>query len=222
MLDRLRGLDRRRVAAGVILLLLGAWYLPGWLWPYRHVVNLGAPGDTVVVLGDSIPAGFGDGVEHAWPTLVARRLGAHMVNLSVAGDTTAGGMARLDAVLAERPRLVVVELGGNDLLTRVGAGATKDHLDAIFTRIQQTGAMVAYVSVPAPLAQDYDDAWVEACRQHGVWYVRNVLRGIIGTPSLMYDSIHPNAAGHEQIADRMTDELGRLLEAGDRRRGYHR
>lgn len=211
----------RRVWLVVVLLVPALWWGPDLLWPYRHVVNLGAPGDVVGVLGDSIPAGFGDGIgaDRAWPTLVAKRLGLRLVNRSVAGDTTERGLARLDEVLAERPRLVIVELGGNDMMQRAGPEKMRENLDVIFDRIQKSGAMVLYVSVPTPLNGKYESAWAASCREHGVWYVRDILSGVFGTPSLMYDSIHPNAEGHERIAERMTGEVSSLLRAADSRRG---
>ena len=221
-MERLRALDRR-VLVIALLLVPTLWWGPDLLWPYRRVVNLGAPGETVAVLGDSIPAGFGDtvGTERAWPTLVAQRLHLTVVNQSVAGDTTDRGLARLDSVLDTHPRLVVVELGGNDMMSRAGADHMRATLDAIFERIQQRGAMVMYVSVPSPLSTTYPSAWSAACERRGVWHVRNVLDGVFGVPSMMYDSIHPNAEGHAHIAERMTREIEGLLRAADRQRGTH-
>lgn len=213
-------LDRRAWLV-VVLLVPALWWGPDLLWPYRHVVNLDAPGDVVAVLGDSIPAGFGDGVgaERAWPTRVAKRLGLRLVNESVPGDTTERGLARLDALLAARPRLVIVELGGNDMMQRAGPEKVRENLDVIFKRIQSSGAMALYVSVPTPLNGKYESAWASSCREHGVWYVRDILSGVFATPRLMVDSIHPNAEGHEIIAERMAGEISSLLQAADRRRG---
>mgnify|MGYP006278946655 CR=1 FL=1 len=219
-MEHLRSLDRRGWLVTIVLVPL-LWWGPGLLWPYRHVVNLAAPGDLVVVLGDSVPAGFGDGVgvEKAWPTLVAQRLGLHLENESVPGDTTERAMTRLDKALAGHPRLVIVELGGNDMLAHVAPETMKAHLDAIFERIQKGGAMIVYASVPTPLRGQYESAWVASCREHGAWYVRDVLSGVFGSPRLMYDSIHPNAEGHEIIAQRMSGEISALLKAADRARG---
>lgn len=215
-------LHDRRLWSGAALLVVLLWWGPDLLWPYRRVVNLGAAGEVVGVLGDSIPAGFGDGIgaERAWPTLVAKRLGLRLVNHSVPGDTTEKGLARLDALLNERPRLVIVELGGNDMLSRAGPEPMKANLDAIFTRIQARGAMVVYASIPTPIARAYETAWAASCREHGVWYVRDVLAGVFGSPHLMYDSIHPNAEGQALIAERMTGEVEALLRAADAKRAH--
>lgn len=219
-MERLRSLDRRAWLA-ILLLVSMLWWGPDLIWPYRHVVNLGAPGDVVAVLGDSIPAGFGDGIgaEHAWPTLVAKRLGLQLVNKSVAGATTERGLSLLDEVLSQHPRLVIVELGGNDMMQHTEPEKMAGNLDLIFDRIHKSGAMVLYASVPTPLNGKYASAWAASSRAHGVWHVKNILSGVFGTPTLMYDAIHPNARGHEVIAERMTAEISSLLRAGDSRRG---
>ena len=206
---------------GVVLLALILFVVVPWCFPYRHVVNLAAPGDVVAVLGDSIPAGHGEGVgeSRAWPTLVAHRLGLRIKNFSVPGDTTEKGLARLRDVLAEHPRLVIVELGGNDMLGSVDVHAMKQNLVAIFSGIQETGACVTYVAVPTPMRAEYAEAWELACRENGVWYVPNIMKGVLSNRQLMGDFIHPNAAGQEVLADRMESELRDLLRAADRKRG---
>lgn len=211
-----------RGVAGVAVAALAVFLVVRWFFPYRHVVNLSAPGDVIAVLGDSIPAGHGEGVgeSRAWPALVARRLGVPIKNFSVPGDTTEKGLARLPEVLAERPRLVIVELGGNDMLGSVDVQAMQRNLVAIFSGIQKTGACVMYAAVPAPMRAEYAEAWERACKENGVFYVPNIMKGILSNRQWMGDTIHPNAAGQEVLADRMESEVRDLLRAADRKRGH--
>jgi lysophospholipase L1-like esterase len=209
-------------AVAAVLALVVAIMVWDFTHPYHNVRNLAAPGDTIVVLGDSIPAGFGDGVgpEHAWPALIANRLHLHIANRSIPGDTTAGGLKRLpDDVLAEHPRLLIVELGGNDYFAKDPPEHVQQNLQQIFEGAQAGGAMVMFVGVPTPMREDYQDAFKDATRHDGVYYYPNIMKGLLSDRSKMSDEIHPNAAGHEVIADRLQPVIEGLLAAGSHARG---
>lgn len=187
----------------------------------RRVVNLDAPGDLVVFFGDSITQGYGVREDDSFPSLVARDLGITFVNAGVPGDTTAAGLARLDRdVLPRRPRLTVVEFGGNDFLRRVPVEQTLQNLDAIVSRLIAQGSMVVILEVNVGLMGDpYLKGYRAVAEQYGAVLVENVMRGILGNPDLKVDGIHPNGRGHRQIADRVVKVLRPLLREADRRRG---
>lgn len=203
------------------LSVAGALLVAGAIWwtrapSFDSIRNLDAPGELVAVLGDSIPAGHSAGAENAWPALVSRELGFPLLNASVSGDTTAGGLARLEReVLAHSPRVVIVELGGNDFLRRLAPAQMAENLRSIFTRIHDSGALAVFVGVPTPLGGDYQRVFEEVSGELGVHYVPDVLDGIAFDNALMADPIHPNAEGHRRIAERLAPELSRLLKAAD-------
>jgi lysophospholipase L1-like esterase len=180
-----------------------------------------APGDLVVFFGDSITQGYGVREDDSFPSLVGRDLGITFVNTGVPGDTMAAGLTRLDRdVLPHRPRLTVVEFGGNDFLRRVPVEETLQNLDAIVSRLIAQGSMVVILEVSVGLTGDpYLKGYRAVAERYGAVLVENVMRGILGNPELKVDAIHPNGRGHRQIADRVVKVLRPLLREADRRRG---
>jgi len=188
---------------------------------FRRVANLTAPGDLVVFLGDSITQGYGVRSDESFPAVVGHALGVPFVNAGVPGDTMAAGLARLERdVLPHRPRLTVVEFGGNDFLRRVPVEETLRHLEAIVSGLIREGMMVAVLEVNVGLGGDaYLKGFQAVADRHGAVLVPDILRGILANPDLKTDTIHPNAKGHQRIADRVIQTLRPLLEEADRRRG---
>src|SRR6266487_4145182 len=120
-------------AAGVLLIVLGS------------AAPTVARVPEILVFGDSLTAGLGLPPDAAFPSRLEARLheegvGAHVVNAGVSGDTTAGGLARLDWSLAEKPDLVILELGANDTLRGINPKIVRANLDAMITKIQASGA----------------------------------------------------------------------------------
>jgi acyl-CoA thioesterase-1 len=213
------------VVIGGLLLLLAVVVLWQLRWEsaldLRRVANLTAPGGPVVFFGDSITDGYGVHPEESFPALVGGALGVAFVNAGVPGDTMGAGLARMERdVLAHRPRVVVVEFGGNDFLRRVPAEETRRHLEAIVSHLIQEGVMVVILEVNVGLRGDpYRTGYQAVADRHGAVLVRDILRGILSDPDLKTDAIHPNAKGHRLIAERVIAALRPLLEEADRRRG---
>lgn len=211
------------ILALLATLPIGVWlvFLRGDGPDFRRTANLTAPGETVVFLGDSITRGYGLSEGEAFPALVAAALGVPFVNAGVSGDTTATALARLERdVLAHRPRLTVVELGGNDYLRRVPVEETLRNLDAILRELATQGGMVVLLHVSLGLVGDpYLEGFRAAAERHGALLVPDVLRGILSSPDLKLDPIHPNAKGQRLIAERVAGALGPLLREAERRRG---
>jgi lysophospholipase L1-like esterase len=173
------------------------------------VPNLDSPGSAIVCFGDSITAGVGAGADEAYPSRLAELLGLPVVNAGVSGDTAADGVARLDRVLAADPWLVIVELGGNDLLRRRPAEATEQDLEIIVDRLLTAGTAVVLVPVEAPLiGGSYGDMFERLARRYGVPSVDGVLRDVLTDPRRKSDQIHPNAAGYADLAA----EVARVVE----------
>jgi len=186
----------------------------------RRVANLAAPGDAVVFFGDSITQGYGVRPEESFPALVGQALGLSFVNAGVPGDTMGAGLARMERdVLPHRPRLVVVEFGGNDFLRRVPPEETLRHLEAIVSALIRSGMMVVLLEVNPGLGGDpYLKGYQAVVERYGALLVPDILRGILTNPDLKADTIHPNAKGHRLIAERVTAALRPLLQEADRRR----
>ncbi|HUG37645.1 MAG TPA: arylesterase [Candidatus Limnocylindrales bacterium] len=177
----------------------------------------------VVVFGDSLTAGFGLTQEEAYPARLGARLRAdgfdyRVVNAGVSGDTTAGGLRRVDWALRLNPDVVVVALGGNDGLRGLDLATTRANLAAIVERFQAAGAkiLLAGMRLPPNYGGDYAGRFARmyetVARERGVPLMPFLLDGVGGKARLNQpDGIHPTAEGQRIIADRVWPHLRPLL-----------
>lgn len=173
----------------------------------------------IALLGDSITAGFGVAAEDALPRrleagLRAKGRDCSVIDAGVSGDTSAGGAARLDWVLGDRPSHLIVELGGNDALRALPVEQLEANLDDIVGRAQAAGVQVMLAGMLAPpnLGREYGQAFAAAYRK--VADARDIrlytffLDGVILDPNLMQaDRVHPNAKGVDTIVERFLPML---------------
>jgi acyl-CoA thioesterase I len=183
----------------------------------------GADERVIVALGDSLTAGFGVAPEEAWPAVIDARLRREgypyrVVNAGVSGDTTAGGLRRVDWVLRNRPEVVVVALGANDGLRGLGTDAMQANLLAIVERFRGAGARVLVAGMQVPpnygtaYARAFRSVFPEVARRTGSPLMPFLLDGVAADRGLnLADGIHPNAAGHRAIAERVWPHLVALL-----------
>jgi lysophospholipase L1-like esterase len=163
------------------------------------------PGATVLALGDSLTAGTGATAETAFPARLAAATGWNLVNAGVPGHTAAQALERLPALLAEhRPALVIVSIGGNDLLRRMDEGALREQLRRILVLVREAGAQGVLVAVPRPtvaarLTGSLADhpLYAEVAKEAGVPLHAEGWSRVLGDAALRSDEIHANAAGHE-------------------------
>lgn len=183
------------------------------------VVLVGASGPALAcrlaVLGDSLTAGYGLAVAEAFPArlaaaLTARGITCEVLDAGVSGDTSSGGAARLDWVLADRPSHLIVELGGNDALRALPPETLRANLDDIVARARAAGVAVLLAGMLAPpnLGAEYGRAFAAAYRDtaaaHDVPLYPFFLDGVAGRPELLLpDGIHPNRLGVEVIVERI-------------------
>lgn len=177
----------------------------------------------VVFLGDSLTAGYGLGGEQAYPALVEKRLKeqgvpVHVLNAGVSGDTTAGGLSRLDWLLSQKPDVVVVGLGGNDGLRGLPLEQADRNLREIVRRSKAAGARVLLLGMQIPpnygpeYAQGFADMYPRIAREMDVPLVPFLLEGVGGDEALnQADGIHPTAAGQEKVADLVTPYVADVL-----------
>jgi acyl-CoA thioesterase-1 len=199
------------VAVAIVLAGLVAWLvLASGPVPARPT-----SGERIIAFGDSLVQGIGATPGNDIVSVLSRRLGVPIVNAGRSGDTTGAALARLDsAVLSRNPRIVIVLLGGNDMLRRVPRATTFDNLDAIVSRIRARGAAVILVSVELGFGTGADGhAYEELASRTSSALVRDILNGIFGRQALMSDGIHPNDRGYEIMADRIEPALKDLVKA---------
>ncbi len=193
---------------GVVLLALAVFAAPP---PARASKLL-----FVLVLGDSLTAGLGLPEDKSFPAQLEMAMARNgysanaVINGGVSGDTSAGGLARLDWLLADRPDLVIVELGANDGLRGLDPTATRANLDQIIRRIIASGAHVLLAGMRAPpnLGREYGAAFAslysELAHKHGIAFYPFFLEGVAAVPALnQEDGIHPTAEGVAVIVEGM-------------------
>ena len=198
-------------------------------WRITAVVTLllwaqGAMAGTLLVLGDSISAAFGLDTRQGWVSLLEQRLAAEgfdyqVVNASVSGDTSAGGLARLPTLLAEhRPQLVIVELGGNDGLRGQPPAQLQQNLAAIVQSARASGARVLLLGMQLPPNYGarynalFSQVYADVAGAAQVPLLGFFLDGVGGVPALMQgDGIHPNAAAQPRLLDNLWPQLKPLL-----------
>jgi acyl-CoA thioesterase-1 len=178
----------------------------------------------IAVLGDSLATAYGLGVEQGFPAQLQRRLRAAgydcvVLDAGVSGDTTAGGLARLDWALADRPSHVIVELGGNDGLRALPPEQMERNLDAIISRLRGEGMAVLLAGMLAPpnLGRTYAEAFAavfaRVAERHDVPLYPFFLDGVAGDPELTQpDGIHPTAEGITIIVGRILPTVTYWLE----------
>jgi len=191
------------------------------------VASAAAPAQrTIVVLGDSLSAGYGIKVEQGWVRLLEQRLasegyGYRVVNASVSGETTQGGLARLPRALeTHKPAIVIVELGGNDGLRGLQLAASRDNLSRIIEKARTAKAQVLLVGMMIPpnygprYGEDFRKMFSDLAGKYSLAFVPFLLDQIALNPELMQaDGIHPNSAGQPQILKNLWPELKPLLVA---------
>jgi acyl-CoA thioesterase-1 len=183
-----------------------------------------AAANRIVVLGDSIAAGMGLAQDEAFPAMVEaalRDLGhdVEVVNAGVSGDTTAGGLTRLDWVLQKPADVLVVELGGNDALRGQPLENTEANLREIVRLGQQTGAVIILLGmdVPTNYGPDYtasfSELYTRIADDTGAVLVPGFVRELGEDPTLLQsDGLHPTAEGQRRLAEKLLPTLVDVLE----------
>ncbi len=178
----------------------------------------------VVFLGDSLSAGLHLDADLAFPAVAQRLLAEkghpfRLINAGVSGDTTSGGLSRIDWLLKQEPDLVVVELGGNDGLRGLKLEDIEGNLRKILQRIEQADArplllgMHIPTSLGAPYAGGFTDRYGNLAEELEIAFVPNFLAGVGGEPEFnLADGLHPNPAGHALLAENLSQALEGLLD----------
>lgn len=198
-------------------------YLLGALLLAFLAAPIGAQERVIVAFGDSLTAGLGVPVEQSYPALLMARLRAEgypyrVVNAGVTGDTTAGGLRRVDWALRLGPEVVILELGANDGLRGQDLTSVRSNLDRLVERFQSAGARVLIAGMRLPpnygarQGAAFARLYEEVAGKRGAALMPFFLDGVGGDPRLNQpDGIHPSAEGYRIIVDRLWPHLRPLL-----------
>ncbi len=179
----------------------------------------------ILVLGDSLSAGYGIDTREGWVWQLQERLREkgyphRVVNASISGDTTKGGLARLPRALAtHEPEVVIVELGANDGLRGMDLAETRGNLDRMLSLAQAGGARALLLGMKLPpnygrrYTERFHNVYLDLARERSVALVPFFLEGVAQDPSLMQaDGIHPNELGQERMLENVWPVLEELLQ----------
>ena len=164
-----------------------------------------SPHDVIVAFGDSLTHGTGANAATAYPAVLASLTGRTVINAGVPGDTTESGLQRLPEVLSEyKPRLVLLCLGGNDMLRRQPKASTENNLRLLVQTIRASGANVVLIGVPEPkLFGGAPDFYSRIADEMKLPLEREIFNDVLKDNRLKSDPIHANAAGYRQVAERL-------------------
>jgi len=180
---------------------------------------------TVLFLGDSITAGLGVGEDHAYPAIIQRKVDSlgwnvDVINAGLSGETSAGGLRRVDWLMRRQIDVLVLELGANDGLRGIDPKSTKQNLQAIIDKVRAKNPgvkiILAGMQVPPNLGEQYTtefkDIYPELAKTNHVLLIPFILKGVGGKPSLNQgDGIHPNIEGHKIVAQNVWKVLKPVL-----------
>ena len=181
---------------------------------------------TVLFYGDSLTAGYGLDPDEGYPALIQEKidaagLGWRVVNAGLSGETTAGGLRRLDWILRQRVDVFVIELGGNDGLRGIAPELTRQNLETMIERIRAKSPdvtiVIAGMQIPTNMGPDYAEAFAKifpaVAKKHGAVLIPFLLEGVGGVPELnLPDGIHPTAEGHRIVAETVWRYVKPLLQ----------
>ncbi len=186
----------------------------------------------VLAFGDSLTAGYGLSEADGFTTQLAQALAkmgrpVQVINGGVSGDTTAGGLARLDWALTDRPQVMLLELGANDMLRGLPPRQARANLDQIITKTQAAGITILLIGMRAPAnlgadyQHDFDSIYPDLAKAHDLSLYPFFLNGVVGDPALnQADGIHPNAKGVAIVVDRILPSVIKVLDKAQQSAGH--
>lgn len=196
-----------------------------WLLLFCFTNSYAQETKTILFFGDSITAGYGLEPEQAFPTLIQQKIDSldlnyDVVNAGLSGETSAGGLRRVDWILRQEIDIFVLELGGNDGLRGIDPQNTKQNLQGIIDKVQEAypSAEIILTGMEAPpnlgdlYTNEFRSVFGELASENDVIFMPFILEGVAGDPELnLPDGIHPTAKGHQIVADNLWKRLKPLL-----------
>jgi acyl-CoA thioesterase I len=175
-------------------------------------------GSKVLILGDSLSYGTGAKQGEDYPTLLAQSTGWDIINAGIPGDTTAGGLTRIESLIQEhQPNLLIVELGGNDFLQRMPAKTTEANLKAILAKAKVSNTKTLLLAIPefSPLMAAVGNLsdhpmYIRIAEETETPVASEVFSGVLSDRTLKADQVHPNSQGYAQVAVKLQSALKEL------------
>lgn len=194
--------------------------LAGWFFFFRGsppIKNYPSPNTNgeIIAFGDSLIEGVGATEGADLISLLGVELGLPIRNFGRSGDTTESALKRFQEIFKEvsNPKVAIILLGGNDFLRKVPKEETFKNLGIIIDEFQKRGAIVLLLGIRGGVLNDsYEKEFEILQKTHQTALIPNVLKGLLGDSRYMYDSIHPNSAGYQKIADKILPTLKMLSE----------
>lgn len=171
------------------------------------IVNHPTDRDSIVVYGDSLAAGVGSSDGEGFVADLENLVNREIEQIGVPGETTEGGLRRLEQLIDMEPGIVIISLGGNDYIRRVPEEDMRQNYNIIISRLQNNGSIVMILGAPG-----YHYAYSGLARDHKAAYIPNILHRLITNPDYMSDTIHPNDMGYQKIAEKIAPELRKLVQ----------
>jgi acyl-CoA thioesterase-1 len=178
-----------------------------------------------IILGDSLSAGYGVKIQESWPSILQNNLNSmginiKIVNAGISGDTTSGGLYRLPKLLKEhKPKLVILELGGNDGLRGMSIKKViKKNLDEMIRMSLDEGSKVALIGVELPpnygarYTDNFKNMYEDLATLYNLTLVQGSIKEMVSLNLMQADGIHPNVEGHLQIEEEVRSKILSLLD----------
>jgi len=175
-------------------------------------------GSKVLALGDSLTAPHGVKPGEDWPTLLGQKTGWVVINAGVSGNTSAQALDRLPALLDEhQPQLVLVSLGGNDMLRKLSQEQTTANLGRMLDLVRASGAKTVLLATPKPSLAGAvfnnlapADFYADVAKDKKVPLIKDALPEVLSDTALKSDQLHPNAAGHALLGEKIHEDLKKI------------
>jgi len=188
----------------------------------RTVIPIPSEPDTrpvIVAFGNSLTAGYGVNGGLSYPDFLQKEIdGYHVVNAGISGDTTSGGLARIDSVTRLAPKIVILELGGNDGLRGLPLASTRANLEQMIVELRKSGARVVLAGITLPpnygpdYIQSFESIYKDLAAKYKLPLIPFLLQGVVGVPGMMQaDGIHATVKGNEVVAKLVMRTLKPLL-----------
>jgi acyl-CoA thioesterase-1 len=215
----------KSIAPLITAFVVTSWSSPGYADSPQHTRN-GGQGKVIVFFGDSLTAGFGLDPQQAFPALIQEKIkqrgwSFQVVNAGVSGETTAGGLRRVEWILQRPMDVFVLELGANDGLRGQPVEQAKENLQAIIDRVRgkypSARILLAGMRIPTNLGRAYvaqfSDIFPDLAKKNRIPLIPFLLEGVGGVPSLnLPDGIHPSPAGQRIVAENVWQVLEPVLQ----------
>ena len=173
----------------------------------------------IVAFGDSLTAGYGVDGGLSYPDFLQKEIsGYRVVNAGISGDTTSGGFARIDSVTGLAPKIVILELGGNDGLRGLPLASTRANLEQMIVELRKSGARVVLAGITLPpnygpdYIREFEKIYMDLAAKYKLPFIPFLLEGVVGVPGMMQpDGIHATVKGNEVVARLVLRTLKPLL-----------